>query len=165
MVKFNLKPITAASWILHSGGNRLALVYQRHENEFACMGQLSRKTFASLAELEHYLGGTLVVEETAAADTSLSDEVGEIAGYPIKHDTVHDPQETPVPNYKKSANSDIRFAAGYYGVLFSNGWVAGFCPKLTTLSQYEYIGPFKTKLEMNHQISCQNKKISEDKLA
>ena len=161
MVKFNLKPITTTSWILSSGGNRLALVYHQPNGNVACMGQLERKKFDDFQDLEQYLGGTLVIEESASIDVSLTDELGEIAGYPVKHDTIHDPQETPVPSYKKLANSDIRFAAGYYGVLFSNGWVAGFCPKLATLSQYKYIGPFKTKLEMNHQISCQNKKSAE----
>ena len=159
MAKFSLKPITDERWILSSAGNRIALLYKKDDG-ITAIGSITQKKFKDLDDLAKVLGGKMAIEESTSAET-ISEETGQVFGYPIKHDQVFDAQEDPIPNYKRRSNSDIRFAAGYYGVLFPNGWVSSFCPKLTTLAQYSYIGPFATKLEMNHEISCQKKVIDE----
>jgi hypothetical protein len=61
------------------------------------------------------------------------------------------------PSYAKTENSTNRFAAGYYGILFANGWVASYCPKVSTIKDNEWIGPFHTRLEMLSAISFKKK--------
>ena len=160
MAKFILKPITEESWILLSGGNRLALIYKT-KNQFTVIGSLNQKIFNDISELEKFLGGKLVVEEFTTSE-ALTEEVSEIFGFPIKHANVFEPESEPIPCYRRSINSDVKIAAGYYGILFSTGWIASFCPKLDTLHKHLYIGPFGTKLQMNHEIALQNNRPHED---
>ena len=45
------------------------------------------------------------------------------------------------------------FAAGYYIICFEKGWRKAYCPKMITLSRYEYKGPIKSKLEMQQVLN------------
>lgn len=72
-----------------------------------------------------------------------------VFGYPTNTDVAYEIEtQDNVPIFKKNANSDIYFAAGYYGLCFPKGWQPSFCPKLKTLSTYTHIGPFKNEQDM-----------------
>ena len=43
-------------------------------------------------------------------------------------------------------------AAGYYGLHFSGVWRNTYCVKLETLDNYEFVGPFKTKTELEAEV-------------
>jgi hypothetical protein len=61
-----------------------------------------------------------------------------------------------VPVYKKTATSQQYFAAGYYGIKFPRlGWSDAFCPRLKTLNDYDYIGPFKNLSDVQLAIKRQ----------
>jgi hypothetical protein len=53
-----------------------------------------------------------------------------------------------LPLFTKSEKSKSVYCAGYYLVKFNVNWLKSFCPKLITIERNEYIGPFKTELEM-----------------
>ncbi len=54
-----------------------------------------------------------------------------------------------LPLYTKTKNSQSFFCAGYYVIHWEDGGHSpSYCPKLITLSRYQFEGPFKTKLEM-----------------
>lgn len=53
-----------------------------------------------------------------------------------------------LPLYKKTATGKSIFAAGYYIIKFKK-WLPSYCPKLDTLTKYEYSGPYPTEWEMN----------------
>lgn len=80
-----------------------------------------------------------------------------VYSYPCNTEQAHniDLQDT-VPIYTKTATSKQYFAAGYYGILFPMGWRPSFCPRLKTLSDYTYIGPFKNESDMQLSIKRQN---------
>jgi hypothetical protein len=42
-------------------------------------------------------------------------------------------------------------------VHFPKGWVKGFCPKLSTITQNQFQGPFKTVMEQRQAFSNVNK--------
>ena len=44
-----------------------------------------------------------------------------------------------------------------YAINFEKGWKHGYCPKATTLFQYGYEGPFKTKDELRFRLKELNK--------
>jgi hypothetical protein len=72
-----------------------------------------------------------------------------VYSYPTNTDIVYDVDlQDNVPVFKKTANSTVYFAAGYWGILFPMGWRPSFCPKLETLKNYKYIGPFKNEDDM-----------------
>ena len=74
-----------------------------------------------------------------------------VYGYPANTEQAHDQQLLDnVPVYKKTANSSVYFAAGYYGLKFPKiGWRHAYCPRVKTLETYDYIGPFKNESDMN----------------
>jgi hypothetical protein len=63
-----------------------------------------------------------------------------------------------LPLYTKRENSISYYCAGWYLVKFRYGWSKTMNPKFITLQRNEYIGPFKTKLEMLEEL----KRINND---
>ena len=62
-----------------------------------------------------------------------------------------------LPLYTKTENSQSFFCAGYYVVHWEDGSHSpSYCPKLITLSRYEFDGPFKTKMEMQETLRRAN---------
>lgn len=157
MTKFSLKPLTENSWILMVDGERTGLV-SKAGDAIRVMGKVGTGTHQSLEEFGSKLGGKLSIEQPP--EPVQEKEQGNVNGYPIKHGEWHNILLDPVPSYTRTAKSDHRYAAGYYGLRFPNGWTQSFCPKMATLAEYEYMGPFTTKLEMQHQISSKNKTIN-----
>lgn len=58
-----------------------------------------------------------------------------------------------LPTYRKTQGSKTVYCAGYYILKFHGmGWQWAFAPKLTTLTKYQYEGPFQTEWEMNLEL-------------
>ncbi len=89
------------------------------------------------------------------AEEAAVDKIGEL---PVRHSNPQNIQTNEIVSYTKSEKSNTRFAAGYWGIQYSHGWVPGFCPKLETLLSYPRIGPFTTKLELNTLLSKNTRK-------
>ena len=84
----------------------------------------------------------------------VEDATHEVEGYPTNcapFNSVWDVKKK-LPLFTKAEKSKSLHAAGYYIVKFEHGWVHSFCPKLTTLTNNEWQGPFKTKLEMRERL-------------
>jgi hypothetical protein len=78
------------------------------------------------------------------------DDNFDVHGYPCSqhpYNPMFDVQKQ-LPVYTKTPKSKSQFCAGYYVICFEKGWRKAYCPKMITLSRYEYKGPIKTKLEM-----------------
>ena len=86
----------------------------------------------------------------------------EIDGYLSKHIVYN--SETielkgkQIPTYTKSETSKVRYVAGYYGVRFPSDWRWSYGGKLDTLNTCDFIGPFKTKSEMQSETLLANKR-------
>lgn len=154
MYDYSLKPMTETSWILQKNGSRLALLTSK-EGSLIAIGKLGKTKFADIKDLEEFLGSKVEIEQPV--EDASGDELGDINGYPVKHpNMVAAETELDLPVYKRGKTEH---AAGYYGVKFAHGWVTSYCPKLTTLTDNEYIGPFRTKLEMLNSISQKKRAI------
>lgn len=151
MIEYKLKPITETSWIMHDHGTRIAIVVASG-NKFKAIGNLDKKEFDSIEDIGTFLKASISIEEVAVENELTA---GDVLGYPIKHTTAHDIVNDAYPSYAKVVGSKSRFAAGYYGVLFQHGWVFSYCPKISTLEEHQWIGPYRTKLEMQNAISQQ----------
>ena len=57
-----------------------------------------------------------------------------------------------IPVYTKKKKSKVLYAAGYYGLFPGAGWKNAYCVKRETLDTYEYIGPFKSKTQLEAEI-------------
>lgn len=155
MSHYSLKPITETSWILQNSGTRVALVTQ-NEAELIVIGKLPRNSFKDVKDLEKFLGSSIEIEKHEDEEIA---ELGSIKGFPVKHVGAIAVDEQELPVYKRTATSNTFYSAGYYGVKFPNGWVTSYCPKLTTLTENEYIGPFQSKLEMQNSITQKKRQI------
>ena len=74
----------------------------------------------------------------------------ELEGFPVKHSNVFNIEHDPVLSYTKLEHSQDRYAAGYYGIKFKETFQPSFCPRMSTITSYDYVGPFKTTLELQH---------------
>lgn len=151
-----MKPLTTTSWILFSDGERFGLISDL-KDKISLISKLPQKEFKDLAELKKVLGN-LHVDNTVKvkAETTQND----INGFPVKHPEYFNIILEPLPTYTKTETSHLRYAAGYYALKFSYAWTPSFCPKKETLDEYEYLGPYTTKFELQHQISTKNKEIA-----
>jgi len=91
-------------------------------------------------------------------NTSLST----VNGYPCKHmaynHSTAEKSGKQVPTYTKSESSKVVYVAGYYGIRFPSDWRWGYGMKIDNLDTYDFIGPFKTKSEMQTEVLLQNKR-------
>jgi hypothetical protein len=149
-----MKKIADNTWILLQDGNRTALINE-FEGKIFVLGNLPQKEFTDIDKLKIFLGNVSFEE----IEQPVEKEEGNIDGFPIRHSDFFNVMTDPVPSYTKTDRSQLRYAAGYYMIKFPQGWTAGFCPKLSTLVEYEYQGPYMTKLEMQHAISTKNREI------
>ena len=83
-----------------------------------------------------------------------------LGGYPVAVDEVFSVEDVDtVPSYTKSDKSKIRYAAGYYGIMFSDQYVPAFCPKVSTLAKYTTMGPFSEVITLRSELLLANKSI------
>jgi len=157
MSNFKLKELTESSYILEKDGSNVGLVTITVDG-FKVIGPFDRKQFTDADELTQYLGGVLSIEPRESDDDK-EDEIGQINGYPIKHKAVFDVEEGDIVTYAKTAKGKARFAAGYYALDFEHGWTGSYCPRTQTLEENAFIGPFRTKLEMQNAMA-QKKRAS-----
>ena len=144
-------------WIIEQNGVRIGTIQRHDDNNFIVTGTDSSVATMTKKEIgSHFeLFGKEIVEVVENKDTVKK----EIYGYETKHipyNPVLDVKHK-IPLYAKSPNSNNMYAAGYYIVHFPKGWVKRFCPKLTTLSNNEFQGPFKTVVEQRQAFSNVNK--------
>lgn len=142
-------------WIIEHNGSRIGTIQRHDQNQFIVTGTDSSVTNCTLEEIENKFDLF-----DAHTESQPSQEIAqEVHGYPTKHipyNAVFDVKHQ-LPLYSKSPNSDNMYAAGYYCVKFPKGWVKGFCPKLSTIADNEFQGPFKTVMEQRKVFSNVNK--------
>lgn len=100
------------------------------------------------------LGWNLKFQANAEVEEKPQDKIGKL---PVKHVNPQNVEASPRVTYTKTLTSKSRHAAGYWAISFVNGWSGSFCPKNATLDEYQHLGPFTTKLEMNTILNKQNK--------
>ena len=142
-------------WIIEHNGSRIGTIQRHDQNQFIVTGTDSSIANLTLEEVED----TFNLFDSQDLIETKDNVDKEVYGYPAKHtpyNAVFDVKHQ-LPLYSKSPNSDNMYAAGYYCVKFPKGWVKGFCPKLSTIAENEYQGPFKTVLEQRKVFSNVNK--------
>jgi len=72
-------------------------------------------------------------------------------GYPTNSSIVYNGDHEKLPIFYKKPSMKQPHAAGYYIIKFKK-WLPSFCPRLSTLQNYEYNGPFLTEWDMNLQL-------------
>lgn len=150
------KPIVKDTfWIVEENGAKVGTL-QRSDNAVSLrlLAPTSRYIrFSSIEELEqeYDLKFEMPGEEPAAEP-----EVTEIQGYPLNISVVYNhvfDVTRNLPIYTKTPTSSSYFCAGYYILGFAKGWQPAFCPKIATLENNPYKGPFTTEAEMKKHLA------------
>ncbi len=141
-----LMQLSPNSWLLRTLAGESGLLFKTDET-YLYMSPTARAEFASYDDVQARFG-KLKIEERVEEE-----EVSNIKGYPVKHQGITIVTEDP-PHY--TTGGKVIFAAGYWGLKFTNGWTQAYCPKLDTTVSHESVGPFKNRLEMLNHLSTLN---------
>ena len=96
----------------------------------------------------------LDIHEVSEDEDVEEEKVQDVMGFPVHAEPFNVLLDLTrnIPLFTKSKKSKSFYAAGYYIVKFDHGWIQSFCPKMTTLTNNEFKGPFKTKFEMKARL-------------
>jgi hypothetical protein len=153
-MEFVAKPVLEDKfWILEDNGQKVGTIRSNENGVTLTVGK-ENHSFKKLEELKQKMKVSFTGKELATTEKVEH----EVHGYPCKtkpYNGIYD-LKRKLPLYTKTEASQSFFTAGYYCIEFENGWVPAFCPKLITLGRNNYLGPFKTKLEMTETLRKQN---------
>lgn len=149
-------------WIYLSENGEYSELLLKTVNGYKLIGREESFNFNNEDEVLKHFGNDTLFKN--AYSKKAKSTAGTIDGYltsvdepfEVKHDS-------GLPAFKKAEGHSQVFAAGYYilnRVEAGSGWMRSFCPKIETLINNEYAGPFTSELE---QLSILNAKKKQDK--
>jgi len=157
-----LKEVTDNSWLVLTDEQqeRIGLLSSNVKGQFTLLSKGGKVRFASKDEVEEFFEEKDLFDKVVQPEIQTAKEHF-IKGYPVDFDTPFEADAedkiSELPLFTKTKNSKVYHCAGYYCILFPKGWTHSFCPKKATLDKYEYVGPFKTKMEMKSHLSALSK--------
>ena len=143
-------------WVVEDSGNKVATIQARDDGGYAYVHAENREYFPSVKNLKQKYKIKFGSLERPKVENSKT-----VYGYPVSgkaYNQVWDIQRR-LPIYSKTLKSKNIFCPGYYLIKLHCTWIEHFCPKNITVGRYEYLGPFKTKDEMNKTLkahTCKN---------
>ena len=151
------KPIIEEKfWIVEKDGEKFATL-RKNDDLFVLSTSEGMQVFESKERLKQTFGPDFfVLNIPAIAD---NDAVYEVHGFPtrvVPYNAMFDVKRR-LPLFYKSISSKSLYCAGYYIINFEKGWLRAFCPKLATLQQNNFQGPFRTKDDMKRALKNVNR--------
>ena len=141
-------------WILEDAGVKLGTIRKKDDSDFEVIIRNEGIEILSTDALTTKYGSSILEPKLVKRIESVEygKSIDEVLGYPCKHKgfntVLKDIKGKQVPVYTKTENSKTLYAAGYYGLHFNGVWRNTYCVKLETLENYEFVGPFKAKSEV-----------------
>jgi hypothetical protein len=146
-------------WILEDAGVKLGTIRKEDgDSNFEVIMRSKGIDYLDLDALTTKYGKAILIPKLVNKIDSVEygKALDEVNGYPCKHKACNSGMEEKsgrlIPVYTKSDTSKTYYAAGYYGLHFSGVWRNTYCVKLETLDNYEFVGPFKTKTELEAEV-------------
>lgn len=160
--KFFAKPILENRfWILESDGQKVGTICKQEDRRYMFSCSDGTRIFDNQQQLQKNFSGDWMWGSTVSAPKEIKEnEDNSVYDYPSKfkpYNMVFDVKKK-LPLFNKSKKSKSLYCAGYYIIQFEKGWVRSYCPKLLTLENYPFKGPFRTSLEMKTELSNANKR-------
>lgn len=130
-------------WVVEHNGEQVATI-QTSPTGITFVKNEEREKFVSIKLLKTKYNITFASEKKSKKTSEISYEVN---GFPCNHKPYNALLNVAkkLPVFTKTNTSKSFFCAGYYLVKFNSDYVQSYCPKLITLSRYEFLGPFRTK--------------------
>jgi hypothetical protein len=139
-------------WIVEDEGVRVGTL-TKDENSFILSSKGAISFYKDEKQLKKKFGKNFL---TAKITTPVSKSVEHsVQGYPtrgVPYNSMFDISRK-LPLFTKSEKSKSVYCAGYYLIKFNVNWLKSFCPKLITIERNQYMGPYKTDIEMKAALS------------
>ena len=158
-------------WIVEDAGVKVGTIRKCSSDTFELNIRETSTEQISLSDLMSRYGEKIldskqpakeVIEENKLGARGWNTVLSMVKGYPSKHKAYNintiEISDKHLPSYTKSETSKVIYVAGYYGIHFTKRWQGVYGTKLDTLEMYEFIGPFKSKSEMDTEVLLQNKR-------
>jgi len=148
--------LTENCWLLSKKIGKLGLLRKLYNNEYEILGGPNPGRYQTINDIETKFNKKIKFIELK---TKKEKEILFIEGYPIKHNSyflVENDDKFYI--YSKREGSLDLYVAGYFCIEFKGKWQSSFCPRLRTLEDHKWKGPFKDQMTMNHTIRMENKK-------
>lgn len=133
-------------WVVEDQGEKIATIQARDDGGYVYVHDDSREYFPNVKSLKN----TYHIKFNAALKRK-NLNITNVYGYPVNgksYNQIWDVKRK-LPIFTKTKKSKSYFCAGYYMVKINHTWTEFFCPKNITLNRYEFLGPFKTKEDLN----------------
>lgn len=148
-------------WIVEDAGIKLGLIRKTETSDFEVIMQdaLDVETLPFDALTSKYGSKILESKQVKKIESvEYGKDLDEVNGVPTKHRAFNKQSvtiaEKDIPTYTKTEKSQVVYAAGYYGLKFPEaGWKNVYCVKAETLNNYEFIGPFNSKTQLEAEIN------------
>ena len=143
-------------WIVEEEGVRVGTL-SKEDDGFVITSKGKIDYYKSENQLKRKFGKQFLVASIQSNDTKEFSK--DVHGYPTKttpYNSMYDIKRK-LPLFTKSEKSKSVYCAGYYLVKFNVNWLKSYCPKLITIERNEYMGPYKTELEMKMALSNVNR--------
>ena len=138
-------------WILTDKNKKIGTLSKDNEF-FTYQSKSGTKIFQSKKSLTSAFGNIIWLNKENTDKKQSNTTIHGFLTNSKPHNVMYD-VKLKLPLYTKTSSSKIKFCAGYYILKFPKGWVKSFCPKLSTLNQTTYKGPFKTFDETMEQLN------------
>lgn len=135
-------------WIVERNGQKVGTL--RRDKDFVLTVNDKKARFPDIQTLAERVG----IDFNQKVIKAEQPKEHEVHGFPCKGKPYNDLYDLKrkLPLYTKTERSQSFYCAGYYAIKFEHGWVKAYCPKLITLGRNDYMGPYKTKLEMQETL-------------
>lgn len=148
-----IKQLTDKSWFLYTDNlEKIGIISNQTSGYYILASSINEK-FNNWEDLLNFFNiekFDIIVEENENNDLFYIDGYPTDMEYPIIKDN-H--AEFNVIQYSKTENSEILYSPGYFCLHFPKQAMPAFCPKISTLEKYNFSGPFKSKEEMNIELT------------
>jgi len=149
-----LKSITETSWLVLSDTDERVGLLTEIKDKYTLMVKNVKKNFTSKQEVNDFFQEDIFSQVIKIEKENIKKDYF-IKGYPVDFDS---PCEVfiagnTLPLCTKKPASQIVFCAGYYCLNFPKNWMSAFTPKLSTLQEHGYLGPFKTDKEAKFMLT------------
>ena len=166
MIKFKdqvqLQKISDDAWIVNDDSKHVGILHKTIQDKYTYLDRTETILFDNRDQVTEFFKNQFVFENETELDIT-QPSTFYIKGFavdyasPVPVDESNPAYIPDIPTFSKTETSDVYYAAGWYCINFGKGWKSGNCPKLSTLLQYGYEGPFKTKLEVKQRLKQLNK--------
>lgn len=148
------KPITENSWILFNKLERCGLM-RKLDVGYVVIGGSAFGEYDEIKTLEEIIG-KITFEKLKI---NVEHEKLILDDFPVKHDSVFEKEIVDnIHLYTKIEGSKDVYAAGYFSVKSKDKWQTVFCPRYKTIENNEFHGPYKSKMEADHETKMENNK-------